>query len=774
MSTSKRRRLDTEESPQPMSAFALRKKLLAQQSQVASSEGNEASIPETSVSTESSETATTLRKKIRKPHTSRHASTKHKEPSPRPSESPPNQQDLAEFSRARESQFDETPRSLSPFSLDEEEENYGISGPAQPINLSSFRPSKSKFRKKAAGVCQLKLDEGERLVILGSYGVRVESGEVTISGASLRASKSTYWVHAPQSHALPVIRCTDEATLELQPCPAAQGLKNLEILSPLFRKLWWENPNPPSQEQTSGPGETFRILYTSEDSPKKAVLQDLKSPPEWNREMATIVALNDPTPSIMITGPKSSGKSTFGKILTNRLLTDTRNQTQRSGNGGVVILDLDPGQPEYCSAGQIALILVTKPVLSPSFCRPLDTPSICTIRSHALASLSPASDPELYIEMAMDLITYYRNAFASHPLVVNTPGWIQGTGLELLVSLIGELRPLEVIYLSQTGPTDTIEMLGGACKGARFSTLPSQPNQNNLRTAIQLRSMQTMAYFHAESTTSKDGGDHLRWFQRPLTAMAPWQVRFRGAGCGIFGVLCYDFQTQSDLLADTINGTVLAAVEVESTKAFRGIENHRPSPNNSLDEASSGSPMDLDSTEASQIKLPSISSVQQQITTLTEEGIPFFDTSLGLTLDPRYSRSLGLVLVRGIDLQNGDLHLLSPITAGQVEDVRTKGGQIVLVSGKFDPPSWAYTEDLYFKSGNEEADGSEGVESHHRSEGVTKVDSEQGRGENAGIFGSSAASVPWIEVVTRNQKRGAGSKAWRVRRDLGRVGNVAG
>ncbi|KAI1421458.1 hypothetical protein F5Y12DRAFT_800932 [Xylaria sp. FL1777] len=775
MSTSKRRRLNTEESPQPMSAFALRKKLLAKQSQVESPSFDEASISGasisgTSISANFKEVATSPEKKARKTRTTRHTSVERKEVLHRTSELLPNQ-DLPELLGPSQSQADGTPRSLSPISP-EKEESHDINSLAQPVNLSSFRPSKSNFSKTINGACRLKLDEGERLVILGSYGVRVESGEVTIYGATLKASKSISWVHAPQSHALPVIRCTEEATLEFQPHPDAEGLRSLGMLSPLFRKILWENPSSPSHEKNFSPGETFRILYTSEDGPKRAILQDLRSLPEWNREIAAFVALNDHVPSIMVTGPKSSGKSTFGKILTNRLLTGTSAHAKRPNNGGVVILDLDPGQPEYCGAGHIALVLVTKPVLSPSFCRPLDTPGIRTIRSHALASLSPASDPELYTEMAMDLITHYRNAFASYPLVINTPGWIQGTGLDLLVSLIDELRPSEVIYMSQTGPADAVEALGGACNTDRFSTLPSQPNPNNLRTAIHLRSMQTMAYFHVEPTT-QNSGDHLCWFQRPLTTMVPWQVRFRGANRGIFGVLCYDFQTQPDLLADAINGTVLAAVELESTKAFRGIENYQPLPNNSLDEAGSGSPMDLDTTEGSHVELPPFSFFHQKITTLTEEGLPFVDTSLGLTLDPRYSRSLGSVLIRGIDLENGYLHLLCPITTTQVEDVKTRGGQVILVSGKFDPPSWAYTEDLYFQSEGDEVDENEGAELHGRSEGV-EIDSEEMKGDTTTPSDSGAGSVPWIEAVTRNQKRGAGSKVWRVRRDLGRVGNLTG
>ncbi|KAI3318918.1 hypothetical protein HD806DRAFT_297045 [Xylariaceae sp. AK1471] len=774
MSTGKRRKLNTEESPQPMSAFALRKKLLAQHTPVSSPPVDEAQVPESpdEISIDAKKVVTGPQKKARKTRTTRPISVERNDTPPEPSKLQ-HGGDSVELSGPHMSRVGEASRSSSPFSLEEGQEDHDTRAPAQPINFSTFRPSKTNARKKSNGVSQLKLEDGERLVILGSYGVRVESGEVMIYGATLRPSKDISWVHAPQSHALPVIRCTIDATLELHPHPHAHGLKELGKLSPLFRKLWWDNPSPPLQDNASRSGETFRILYTSEDGPKRTTLQDLKSPPDWNRKIATLVASKDVgSSSIMITGPKSSGKSTFGKILANRLITSVSTNVKRQGYRGVVILDLDPGQPEYCVAGQIALILVTKPVLSPSFCRPVDVPGIRTVRSHALASLSPASDPALYIEMAMDLATHYRNALGSYPLIINTPGWIQGTGLDLLVSLTGELHPSEVIYMSQTGPAEAIEALEGACNATRFSTLPSQPSQSNLRTAVHLRSMQTMAYFHAESLTHQNGGDYIDWFQRPLTAMAPWQVRFKDNGRGIFGVLCYDFQTQPDFVADSINGSLLAAVEVESTKAFRAIGNGLSWGNSACDEASPGSPMELDVGEAGQAKSPPLSLIQEMITTLTPEGIPFIDTSHGLTLDPRYSRSLGLVLVRGIDVENGDLHLLGPITTSQVEDVRARGGQIVLVSGKFDPPSWAYTEDLYLQSEGGEGDGDEGADLIGQTEN-TGDGAEDMKRDIGDLSYSSARSVPWIEVLLGNQNRGAGSKVWRVRRDLGRLGNPA-
>ncbi|KAI1173792.1 hypothetical protein F4777DRAFT_421830 [Nemania sp. FL0916] len=776
MSTGKRKKLNIEDPPQSVSAFALRKKLRAQQGQVASPPSNQTEDVDTGgVATDPSNTPKHARVKARKTRTTVVASVeeKKKEALSQPSE-PSLAQDPIELPGLSLGQADPFFDNPSPSSLYEEEERFGIAvGSAQPFQFSSFHPSAKTFRKRAGSICQLKLGEGERLVILGSYGIRIKSGEVTIYSATLGMSDSVSWVHAPRSHALPVIRCTNEATLELHPHPGAQALKSLELLSPLFAKLWWDGPGSSPGNQDTESRETFRILYTSEDVPKRAVLQDLKSPPEWNRETATLIASRDSTPSsIMITGPKSSGKSTFGRLLTNRFLTGTQANAKRPSNRGVVVLDLDPGQPEYCCAGQIALLLITKPVISPSFCRPLDISSIRTIRSHALASLSPASDPELYIEMALDLIAHYRNAFRIYPVIINMPGWIQGTGLDLLVSLIGELRPSDVIYMSRMGPADTVEALEEACRTTRFSTLPSQPSHSTLRTALHLRSMQTMAYFHAEPISQHNDGTHTDWFQKPLTAMAPWLVHFRGLNRGIFGILCYDFQTQPDLVADAINGTILAAVEVESAKAFRGVETNPHRSHDVEDAVAPGTAMDIDSVDNGQAELPTLTLLQQTITTLTAEGLPFIDTAHGLTLDPRYSRSLGLVLVRGIDAKNGDLHLLSPIATSQLEEVRTRGGQIVLVSGKFDPPTWAYTEDLYFQSIDHGISGKEGVDIDTHAESID-IDLEDKREDHATAIDSSAGPVPWIDVLSRNQKRGAGSKVWRVRRDLGRTGNPA-
>lgn len=490
-------------------------------------------------------------------------------------------------------------------------------------------------------------------------------------------------------------------------------------------------------------------------------LQDLVSPPEWNREIAKLVkvkASQSKPCSVMITGPKSSGKSTFGKILTNRLITK---QLSGSVHHGVAVLDLDPGQPEYCVAGQIALVRLTGPVLGPSFCRPLGNSDVRIVRAHALASITPASDPELYLEAAIDLMTRYRNTLGSYPLVINTPGWIQGTGLDLLTSLIDSLRPTEVIYMSESGPAEAVEALQESCKSSRFSMLPSQASQLTSRPAAHFRSMQTMAYFHTETIDSS-----IRWNSSPLTTVAPWQVSYQGLNRGILGIMCYDYQAPLDLLADAINGTIVAIVGIESTKAFRFSEDGAGSSTEQNSTDATDHMMDIDDNADPQNSL-SLKGVTEKNISATPEGIPVINTADGTTLDPRYSHSIGLALVRGIDVENGVLQLLTPLSMEIIENFQSAGEEIVLVSGKFDTPSWAYTEELYYRAGGEGDEGNDAEEPAN-----TGMDDVSGGGGDDFLGSLNTTPVPWIEVLHGNQKRGAGSKVWRVRRDLGRAANA--
>lgn len=577
-------------------------------------------------------------------------------------------------------------------------------------------------------------------------------GEVTVGGAILIASKTIHWLHAPHCHALPIIRVVEDSIIVLHPHPAAPGLRRLSILNPAFGRLWNEEHLAESVSAQAGKAApTFKILFTAQDCPKRAVIQELASPAEWNKKLAGLVtAMKKTTPVIFLCGPKSSGKSTFGRLLTNRLVTDHGGFKKKAWSS-VIVLDLDPGQPEYGPPGVISVNKISAPVLSPPFCHPSDVfcPGHTQLRAHAVAAVSPAQDPDHFVECALELFSHYRESVhAKSPLVINTPGWIQGTGLDILSELIRRICPTEVIYMSREGPEETVESLKAVClSNIPFNTLPSQPNENTPRNPINLRILQTMSYFHLDrrplipSQQSQEKQYHT-WNPTRLSEMRPWRVRYKGPTRGFVGILCYDYQPAPDLLMEAINGMILALVRVESNATFRDLL---------------GSPPSFEKT------------------CWTKEGIPIINNPLGRTLDPRHSHALGLVLVRGVDTTRGEIQLLTPLPAAEVvgSDEEGSSSNLVLVAGKFDTPTWAYAEDLYWRlsASGARTEGGEGSEEDEDETGEGGYD-EKGplsqELEPTKQLDTGTQTVPWVEMHHGSRKRSVGSRVWRVRRDLGR------
>lgn len=497
------------------------------------------------------------------------------------------------------------------------------------------------------------------------------------------------WVYAPHCHALPVLRCSERSVIQLHPHPSAHGIKSLGKLSPIFGSLWNENATTKRQ--------TWHILVTSADGPKRAFLQELKSPAEWNKRITDVARpskKNGPPPLLMICGPKSSGKSTFARIVTNKLLTRRDRNTKGRVWPGVAVLDIDPGQPEFSPPGVVSLVLLDQPTLAPPFCHPLlDRKALQ--RAHAVASTSPAADIEHYKACVVQLFQTYRATCAACPLVINTPGWVQGSGLALLTDLIAEVGPTEIIYMSEDGPQDTVEsLMSSAGPRVPFSTLPSHSSEYTSRTALQLRHMQAMSYMHVDGGGRDQRGELLQWNPAPLSSTPPTMVSYRPDGGGIVAILCYGYQPEPELLAEAIDGTMVAIVAVEGT-----------------------------ADDPSAVE----KAVQR-----TPERLPYVHSAAPLR--PDSSQCLGLALVRGMASRRQLLALSTPVPLDQLR----AHPRLVLVAGKFDPPTWAYTEDHYHRASHGGEDDAQDDE------------------------------IPWVEKLHGSQKRAVGSKVWRVRRDLGR------
>ncbi|KAL5323330.1 hypothetical protein ACEPPN_007864 [Leptodophora sp. 'Broadleaf-Isolate-01'] len=656
--------------------------------------------------------------------------------------------------------------------------------PRPAISLSSFKPAKSNLKDLGAGAIRVKLAPGERLVIVGQYGLCVKEGQITLMGSTLQPSKASHRVFAASSHSLPVIRClsTDinSADIVLRNCYS--GLEDLEMMSPLFGRLWNYHSGPLGAEHEDllprFKNSTFRILFASKLDSQTSYLQPLVSPAEWNLLLSKLSEPAEKKRAIMVCGPKSSGKSTFTKLLCNRLLTETTGNTSLQS---IALLDLDPGQPEYSPPGQLALVHVQEPNFGTPFSHPVPCGKSKIIRTHSIASISPSSDPSLYMTCALDLFSHCRamgSTVRDCPLIINTPGWVFGTGLEILVDLIGRVKPTEVIYMSQDGPPEVVGTLKEATMLTPLFTLPSQISEYTTRTAAHLRTMQAMSYFHLNAGNTET----LNWSGKPLTSIPPWEVRYSGEDPGILGVMCYGEQPPPELLAETINGSLVAVVVIDDISAI-------PRRGSDREEGHVGSPTQDDHFDA-EIRVLDHSHEprrieEPRILRTPAEKIPYFNPANAITLDPRYSHSIGIALVRGIDVRRRRIQLLTPIPLNVIEEINESGKKIVLVSGKLDTPGWAYTEELNMKISQDKLAEKLVVGSTNTVEEDVDVDdeyiddvdmdaAESGDGkdlERQRNAGDGFQDAPWVERLDGSKGRGVGSRVWRVRRDLGRVGD---
>ncbi|KAI9190248.1 Polynucleotide 5'-hydroxyl-kinase grc3 [Blastocladiella emersonii ATCC 22665] len=151
-------------------------------------------------------------------------------------------------------------------------------------------------------------------------------------------------------------------------------------------------------------------------------------------------------PTVVATGAKSYGKSTFNRMAVNVLLSTFPE---------VAFLDLDVGQAEFTAPGVLALTVVDHPVLGPGYWSRPHSGRTNHVAAHFYGAASPQSDPDLYWEQAAHLIGAYR-AYADSvwarerrvvPLVVNTMGWVRGLGYMLLEATVRAVVPTHVVVL---------------------------------------------------------------------------------------------------------------------------------------------------------------------------------------------------------------------------------------------------------------------------------------------------------------------------------------
>lgn len=540
----------------------------------------------------------------------------------------------------------------------------------------------------------------------------------------------------------------------------------------------------------------FPQLQSSSDDIHQRPLNIMELPQDWSLTIQRIVSRESAArpAAILVCGPKGSGKSTFCRFLANALCTISFTQrhaeTLSPAKTGVMLLDLDPGQPEFSPPGEVSLLQVHSCNFGAPFTHPIlpSTAGSRLLRAHHVGCLSPRDDPQHYLNCATDLSQLYTElarTMAVSPLIVNCSGWIQGSGIDLLAALIGHIPLTDVFYTSKSGPEEVVDALGQACSSKNLSLqqLTSQPSPSPAKTASELRMMQTLSYFHL----SDPEYGNLRWDPSPLTDRPPLVVHYAGPSQAIFAVTILGDAINVEYFDCVLEGCVVGIVVLDDDSAIPASAAHASkgalnssdedeelsmSPNGIMDEdlssidnrpqISTGDdasiefpPTSLDTPSHVAVREEKLTQtpyhLDREVVRRTPTGIPYLAPVNHTTtpLLPTASHSLGQALIRSISPKTKTFHLLTPIPSSTLQSLHEQKRKIVLVRGKLDAPTWAYKEDLELEKSRRK-----------RREKELGVQAENGADDARGW----AKKQPWASVVEGGRKGSA--RARRVRRDL--------
>lgn len=558
-------------------------------------------------------------------------------------------------------------------SVDGDEEEDGVDprvlingrGRANSIatQISSFVPTEINTAVYKPGLSvKYSLKASETMVFQGEYSLRVLSGSIQVYGATLTPSSGTHEVWAPSTHALPVIEALPRKTgdkvqekdgefdAEIVVGKFNSGIRDIGRLWPMFGGVW-APPNTTNKE------DTYHLLTTSTSPPGT-----LTTPSAWLPLLSDFITPSPQAPVILITGPKSSGKSTLSRTLTNILLNTYPK---------IAYLDLDPGQPEFAPPGMVSLSVIRNPILGPPFTHPAGPVSRESkrYRAHHLGFVSPREDPGGYIQAARDLFQYYTHLYNSHsdsslgiPLVVNTCGWIKGTGLELLQDIINLTQPSDLVLLhpppqhpSGNASTTISDIQALLPHTTRFYHMPAPaPAAIQAKfSAADLRALHTMSYFH--HSVVRVGGDHeprISWgFANPLTHVLPWELPGRKIGAGIH-ILHLTPPLPPQLLRDAIEGTIVGVILVDNV-------------NNSVEDEGNGD--------------------------RAGSGLPY--PFPGPPPTPETSHCVGLAIIRAIDTTTHEVQLILPQKDTYLSEASSSHDGLALVRGRLEAPVWDFVSE---------------------------------------------------------------------------------
>ncbi|KAK5781313.1 hypothetical protein RI543_001153 [Arxiozyma heterogenica] len=249
---------------------------------------------------------------------------------------------------------------------------------------------------------------------------------------------------------------------------------------------------------------------------------------------------------IMIIGGKNSGKSTFLRLLTEKILnTESNKGPDFIDNDRLVwYMDLDPGQPEYSNPECVSLGQIKKhkniTTLGTTFGQCGYTP----LRQHFVGVNSPQENPELYLSLIDNLFNFFEEQYFTGTSLLNLPGWIKGFGIHIINHVIKKYKPTHLLILEHTGKSNFEEIFipesfNSNLRENYFSTiirlLPHQSVSTNSDSynqlkfqSSQLRIFRMLLLFHKQFQKDSEFFD---FDFKPLLSHAPLQISIDKDSC---------------------------------------------------------------------------------------------------------------------------------------------------------------------------------------------------------------------------------------------------
>lgn len=337
------------------------------------------------------------------------------------------------------------------------------------------------------------LTSNESLVIKGHYELCILKGALLIDGVRYEASKGStnsssklMMVFAPVTHSLPELKvvegkgnngrngtfgklteqifgadiCNKFSTI-IKLRNGTSKIETIGSLCPTFKNVFHNNLyNQLSSDEGNFVAESIinENNYNNDRQPIDLNFKDytfciilkptldlnvVDIPVNWQQTVDTLVYKNYETTSkkILIIGYKNSGKSTLLKYLVNSYLS------QSNYIDPVGILDIDPGQNEFSWPNCLSYTAHRAPIIGNDLAAQQHEYSYAS--NEYFGFNNSMENPGYYLQLIEKLYKEYQRGdyLRQVPLIVNTPGWVKGYGVELVSQIIKIIKPTDVIYL---------------------------------------------------------------------------------------------------------------------------------------------------------------------------------------------------------------------------------------------------------------------------------------------------------------------------------------